>query len=306
MAEETSLKAPGPRRALRIVVGVAAIGVLLAALGWMVPHFIAQPARATLTQETPTGMSSGYAPHWKAEGIEEVPFGETVVLDDLTEGMKYDLETSSYLQEEWASWNEADKNAAMESEGWDEEIAPFSARVVDCAMVSPAAFAEWYPLYAETNLSAGSGMLFADEDVRMVVVDVEVGNLGTEPAAPPNPVLRCAAFTGDSEMMDAGMLPDNYAQAALYPLDGDDFIVGLAGGYDMLLPGEVRTVRYAFVVYRNSFAEQDGIDNADLSAMEVAYLDCSPWRVIALKLANARDAAQVHPRNAYTDEILGR
>ncbi|MFR5091226.1 MAG: hypothetical protein ACLTDR_03675 [Adlercreutzia equolifaciens] len=59
-----------------------------------------------------------------------------------------------------------------------------------------------------------------------------------------------------------------------------------------------RVIRYAFVIYRNSFAEQDGIDNADLSAMEVAYLDCSPWRVIALKLANARDAAQVHPRNA--------
>ena len=96
------------------------------------------------------------------------------------------------------------------------------------------------------------------------------------------------------------------AQAALYPLGGDDFIVGLAGGHDTLMPGETRTIRYAFVIYRNSFAEQDGIDNADLSAMEVAYLDCSPWRVIALKLANARDAAQVHPRNAYTDGILGR
>lgn len=173
-------------------------------------------------------------------------------------------------------------------------------------MVSPAAFTEWYPLYVETNLSAGSGMLFADEDVRMVVVDAEVGNLGTEPAAPPNPVLRCAAFTGDNAMMDAGMLPGNYAQAALYPLGGDDFIVGLAGGYDTLMPGETRVIRYAFVIYRNSFAEQDGIDSADLSAMEIAYLDCSPWRVIALKLANARDAAQVHPRNAYTDGILGR
>ena len=75
--------------------------------------------------------------------------------------------------------------------------------------------------------------------------------------------------------------------------------MGLAGGYDTLMPGETRVIRYAF-------AEQDGIDNADLSAMEVAYLDCSPWRVIALKLANARDAAQVHPRNAYTDGILGR
>ena len=73
--------------------------------------------------------------------------------------------------------------------------------------------------------------------------------------------------------------------------------MGLAGGYDTLMPGETRVIRYA---------EQDGIDNADLSAMEVAYLDCSPWRVIALKLANARDAAQVHPRNAYTDGILGR
>ena len=62
MAEETSLKAPGPNRAIRVVVGVAAIGVLLAALAWMIPHFIAQPARATLTQETPMGMSSGYAP----------------------------------------------------------------------------------------------------------------------------------------------------------------------------------------------------------------------------------------------------
>ena len=80
MAEETSLKASEPNRAIRVVVGVAVIGVLLAALGWMVPHFIAQPARATLTQETPTGMSSGYAPHWKAEEIVEVPFGETVVL----------------------------------------------------------------------------------------------------------------------------------------------------------------------------------------------------------------------------------
>lgn len=35
MAEETSLKASEPNRAIRVVVGVAVIGVLLAALGWM-------------------------------------------------------------------------------------------------------------------------------------------------------------------------------------------------------------------------------------------------------------------------------
>ena len=131
MAEETSLKASEPNRAIRVVVGVAVIGVLLAALGWMVPHFIAQPARATLTQETPTGMSSGYAPHWKAEEIVEVPFGETVVLDDLDWGMKYDLEASPYLQEDWDSMTDAERKASMESESWDEEIAPFSARVVE-------------------------------------------------------------------------------------------------------------------------------------------------------------------------------
>lgn len=74
MAEETSLKAPGPNRAIRVVVGVAAIGVLLAALAWMIPHFIAQPARATLTQETPTGMSSGYAPPLEGRGDCESSF----------------------------------------------------------------------------------------------------------------------------------------------------------------------------------------------------------------------------------------
>lgn len=311
MAEKTGSKEPTPReptpkRAVRAAIGIAAIGLLLAALGWMVPHFIAQPERATLTQETPTGIPSGHAPHWKAESIEEVPFGETVVLDDLTKGMKYDLETSSYLQEDWASMSEADKKAVMEGEGWDEEVAPFSARVVDCALVSPSAFAEWYPLYAETNISEGMGTLYADEDVRMVVVDVEIGNLGTEPLAPPNPLLRCPAFVGDYEMMDAGMCPDNAVQAAIYPLDGGDFAVGFAGGCDMVMPGETRVIRYGFVAYRNSFAERDGIEAADLSTMEIAYSDCDPWRIVALKLANARDAAQVPPRNAYIDGVLGR
>lgn len=201
---------------------------------------------------------------------------------------------------------EADKMTMMESEGWDEEIAPFSARVVDCALVSPPAFAEWYPLYAETNISEGRGMLYADEDVRMVVVDAEIGNLGTEPMAPPSPLLRCPAFAGDYEMMDTGMVPDNAAQAAIYPLDGGDFAVGLAGGYDTVMPGETRVIRYGFVVYRNSFAERDGIDAADLSTMEIAYFDCNPWRIVALKLASARDAAQVPPRNAYIDGVLGR
>lgn len=306
MAEKTGSKGPTPKRAVRAAVGIAAIGLLLAALGWMVPHFIAQPERATLTQETPTGIPSGHAPHWRAEHIEEVPFGETVVLDDLTEGMKYDLETSPYLQEDWASRSEDDKKAVMEGEGWDEEIAPFSARVVDCALVSPPAFAEWYPLYSETNISEGREMLYADEDVRMVVVDVEIGNLGTETMAPPNPLLRCPAFVGDYEMMDTGMVADNAAQAAIYPLDGGDFAVGLAGGYDTVMPGEARVIRYGFVLYRNSFAERDGIDAADLSTMEIAYFDCNPWRIVALKLANARDAAQVSPRNAYIDGVLGR
>lgn len=306
MAEKTGSKRPMPKRAVRAAVGIAAIGLLLAALGWMVPHFIAQPERATLTQETPTGIPSGHAPHWKAESIEEVPFGETVVLDGLTKGKKYDLETSPYLQEDWASMSEDDKRIVMESESWDEEIAPFSARVVDCALVSPSAFAEWYPLYAETSLSAGLGTLYADEDVRMVVVDVEIDNLGTEPAPPPYPLLRCPAFVGDYEMMDMGMVPDNAVQAAIYPLAGDDFAVGEAGDCDMVMPGETRVIRYGFVVYRNSFAEQDGIEAADLSTMEIAYFDCNPWRIVALKLANARDAAKVPPRNAYTDGILGR
>lgn len=295
-----------PGRAVRIVVGAVTVVALLGALGWMLPRFIAQPERASLTQETPAGAYCGYGHHHKAEEIVEVPFGETVVLDDLTEGTRYSLETSSYLQGEWATMEESEKKEWMESEGWDEELAPFSARVVDCAMVSPSAFTEWCPLYFETDLSAVTGTLFDDKDVRIVVVSVEATNLGTKSMAPPNPLLRCAAFAGNHEMMDVGMLPDSYAQAALYPRDGGDFAVGLAENFDTVLPGETRVIRYAFVIYRNSFAEKGDIDNADLSAMEIAYLDCNPWRIIALKLANARDAVQMPSHNAHTDGILGR
>lgn len=99
----------------------------LAALAWMIPHFIAQPATRYINPGDADGDVIGLRSPLEGREIVKVPFGETVVLDDLDWGMKYDLEASSYLQEDWDSKTEAERQAAMESEGWDEEIAPFSA-----------------------------------------------------------------------------------------------------------------------------------------------------------------------------------
>lgn len=290
-----------PNRFARTAAGIAAIAVLILAFCWMILHFIAQPESASLKVPTPRGMASGFAPHVAIEEVEEVPYGETAVLDDLTAGAKYDFDTSPSLQEQWEAMSEDGKRAYTEDEGWDYEVAPFSARVVGCSMVSEEAFTEWYPLYFQTNQSEE---LYAEEDVRVVVVDVELANLSTEPLVPPVPVLRGSAFASPQDMLDGGLLPDSYAQAALYPSDAGDGVVALQGEYASLMPGEARIVRYPFLVYRNSFSAEDGIDTADLSDMEIAYLDYDPFRVVALKLANAHDAARVGVRNAYVDAIV--
>ena len=288
------------RRIMRVAVGAAAVVGLLLAFWWMAGRFIAQPRQATLTQPTPVGVAFSGELAVEADEIVEVPYGETVVLDDLTRGMKYDYEASSYLQDEWEKMTEAERQECRESEDWDFERAPFSARVVGCAMVSPSAFAEWYPLYPELD---HSGVLFAEEDERIVVVDVEVENLGPEAIAPPDPILKSAAFLGPYTMFNTGMFPDNAVQAALYPLEGEEAPAALGGGYNQVMPGERRVISYAFRIFRNSFAEEDGIDGADLSNMEISYVDYHPRRIIALKLANAHDAARAGVRNAYLDGI---
>lgn len=124
-----------------------------------------------------------------------------------------------------------------------------------------------------------------------------------EAIAPPDPILKGAAFLGSYTMLNTGMLPDNAAQAALYPLEGEGAPVALSGGYNQVMPGERRVVSCAFRIFRNSFAEADGIDGADLSSMEISYVDYHPRRIVALKLANAHDAARAGVHNAYLDGI---
>lgn len=101
-----------------------------------------------------------------------------------------------------------------------------------------------------------------------------------EAIAPPDPILKGAAFLGSYTMLNTGMLPDNAAQAALYPLEGEGAPVALSGGYNQVMPGERRVVSCAFRIFRNSFAEADGIDGADLSSMEISYVEIACRRLV--------------------------
>lgn len=272
-----------------MLAGVASIAALVLVFGWMAQHFIASPAPASLAEETPTGFVYSSGLNVEAEEVVRVPFGETATLDDLTRGDRYEIEASSYLQDDFDAQSDAERKALTESEYWDYECAPCTVRVVACSLVSQQSFGEWYPLHEETNVSEP---IYAPEDTRFVVVDVEVENIGSEPMAAPEPVLRSAAFTDARNRLNVGLLVDDAALGAMYPLEGDGLPVGLDGAYGQLKAGERRVIRYPFAIYRSTFQDADGIDGARLEDMEIAYFDWNPRRIIALELTDAHGIAR--------------
>lgn len=87
------------------------------------------------------------------------------------------------------------------------------------------------------------------------------------------------------------------------PWKREEVPAAFSGGCNQVMSGERRVVSCAFRIFRSSFSGADGIDSADLSNMEISYVDYHPRRIVALKLANAHDVARAGVHNAYLDGI---
>ena len=260
--------------------------MLAAAFGWLVSQFVPGTPQDVAKRETPTGFAVTHDVPIEADEVAEVPLGEVAVLDDLTRGEKYELEASQYLQEEFSQMSDEKKRSLAEGEYWDYELAPFSAQVTGAHVLSEEAFAEWWPLYRESSLVEE---LYAPEDVRVVVAEVELTNLADAEQSPPVPVLRCAQFDEPENYLNGGMYTSQPAMEAMYGMRDDNGVVGLVGGYDRLQPGETRVVNYAYVVYRNTFADPAAIDGLQLADLAIAYGDYNPYRIVSLELGAASE-----------------
>lgn len=298
MGNETAKPTASARRLLRIAAGVFAIGILAGCLLWSGMRYFPNEPRIAVPQETPSQLTAvSFGVPLEAETIEEVPYGQTVVLDSLTLGYRYDLEASTILQEDFEKQSEAEQREWKESEEWAYDLPAFAATVESARLVSEEAFSEWYPAWHQADVS---GISYSESDMRFVLVAVRVENRGEQRIQPEYPVLRSPLFHGDNRKLNAGMFVDNYAMDAVYPLstgnDGDYFegydysdahveMIGLDAGALQIEPGEAKTLTYPFIVYRNSFADPGAIDSLTIGDFALAYLDYDPWSIIELELA---------------------
>ncbi len=180
---------------------------------------------------------------------------------------------------------------------WDYNLPAFAATVESARLVSESAFAEWYPAWHDADVS---GTLYREEDMKFLLANVRIENLGGARIYPEYPILRSPLFHGDNSKLNAGIFVDQYAESAVYPLyakekqanpdeyfnpDANLNMVGPDTGALCVDPGETKTLTYPFIIYRNSFNGCDAIDSLAIGDFALAYLDYHPWSIIELELA---------------------
>ena len=274
------------RQVFRRCIGVGVIAVLALALLWMAAHFIPGEPRAPQKKETPTGAAPSCGLYAEAERVVEVPYGEVAVLDSLTRGERYELDASPYLLEQWESETEEYRRSVMAEDYWDYEEPAFSVQVAGCYLLTEEAFTAWYPHYPEASIMEEH---YDEEDVRVVVVEIRAENLTDEPQGPPSPVLRHNQLVGQRDWLNWGMLESSSVTAAMHGIadDAPNSLWAELGGWGMVEPGGSETIRYGYLLYRNSFTDPQAIDHLRLSDMDIAYFDWNPREIIALQLADA-------------------
>lgn len=277
----------GHRQTLRRCIGVGVIAVLALSLLWMAAHFVPGDPRAPQKKETPTGMTISFGLYGEADQVVDVPYGEVAVLDSLTRGERYELDASPYLLEQWERETEDYRRAVMAEDYWDYEEPAFSVQVTGCHLLTEEAFTAWYPHYPDASIMEER---YDEEDVRIVVVELRAENLTDEAQCPPRPVLRHNQLVGQRDWLNWGMWGSDSVIAAMHGMAMDDSPNSLweeLGGWDVVEPGAAETIRYGYLLYRNSFTDPQAIDHLRLSDMDIAYFDWSPREIIALQLADA-------------------
>ena len=305
----SGITAPGPaasfRRPLHVAVGIFAIGILTGVVLWSAAHYFPSEPHIATPPETPSQLTTAtHENQMEAEFVEQVPFGETAVLDSLTRGDVYNLEASPTLRESFESLSAEEQDERRGSEYWDYEMPAFAVTVESAHLVTEGAFREWYPAWDDASTTRPT---YHEDDLRFIVVDVRIKNMSDETigiGGPIQPVLRSPLFHGKTSLISTGMDVDWDAIAAIYPLyysetyeklvrrESDEYYnpdakLTLSADVETarVMPNETRTLTYPFVVYRNSFSDPDAIDNLSISDFALAYIDYNPWSIVEFELA---------------------
>lgn len=205
-------------RIARTLIGAACIGAATCAFVWFAFQFApGEPRELTVGDESyASSIEASGNSRYVAEGIVDIPFGQTYKTDGLTWGKWF-----SVSEDERSSWSDEEREQRLASESYLYDSSGIEFAAQGLKTVSLEAFAEWYPHYAETT-----GYTEARKHAcKVLLVDIAMTNTSDHAQTLPRFVLWSEDANGANDTLENGMGSDKYLFEEMYGESSDRGLV---------------------------------------------------------------------------------
>ena len=266
-------------RIARTLIGAACIGAATCAFVWFAFQFApGEPRELTVGDESyASSIEASGNSRYVAEGIVDIPFGQTYKTDGLTWGKWF-----SVSEDERSSWSDEEREQRLASESYLYDSSGIEFAAQGLKTVSLEAFAEWYPHYAETT-----GYTEARKHAcKVLLVDIAMTNTSDHAQTLLRFVLWSEDANGANDTLENGMGSDKYLFEEMYGESSDRGLVEkhLPDGWNVLEPGETRSWTVPSLIYENTFRDPAAYEIIDPSRFCVALADYDPPTIYRLWL----------------------
>lgn len=264
------------------VFGIVVMLLITLVMGWFVGRFIPgtpnSPSEDTISEKYVGRFDTGI----NAVDTKDVPFGNALLVEDVTQGYKYDYAKEKEQQFDPKEFDEY----LQESDFYSFDYAPFELLIGETKVVSGEAFKEWYPDFSMPETSQLPSYYGSKLPAKAFLVTVTAKNPSeSESIMLPNLALWSEDFNQRSEAMGLGAYPCPAMTGLMYPKsypeDYSDFsftdkYVFECGEWAVLKPGESKEIVFPYYVYKNSFADTQNFEEIDLGRFCLEVTDYDP------------------------------
>ena len=261
-------------KAARTFIGIACLAIITLSLGWFVGHFV--PGTPKALADKPTQRSSPGETVFVGDNIDprfeifdDTPFGKTAHLEERTLGKKFNIS-----QETIDSWTEDEREHRLNSEHWEYRASAIDATIMSARLITPDAFAQWYPHWAETT----GGIEAKNQDALVMLVEAQITNVGEKPTS--FAVFSLMDFSkneGDLNQMRQ-FTCNKYLLEEFYGEPSNRGLVEyhLPDDWSTLEPGESRLVTLPYLIPSSLPSNPNNYDQPDLSQFCLATPSFDP------------------------------
>lgn len=212
-----------------------------------------------------------------------VPAGEPLSLRGFVRGSLF-----SWSPDDLADLAAEELDGLADDPGWRYELGDIEILPTATHIVSPQAFAEWYPHYElSSSLRDPRGDRYDPADFRIVVNEVRIANRTDEAVDVPWLFLCSSKFVGARDgSLNHFALVSSGEREAIYGIPSDGFVVNeLPDDWARVEAGETRTILYPATVSRGDFSDPDALESLSPSDFHLAVFNCDPAVQYCLELA---------------------